>query len=281
MSKEGTMYRRTLIGVLLLMFAVSFADAQEEVDVKGSADHPLFTRMPGYFISDYEAKEFDQYDSYMTGAESTWEGKFTRLDYTIKTGATQPSMVQVARNYENAVKKIGGKVVVSEGRVMEGKIEKNGGVTYVHAEAFNDGRNYTVVIVEKQAMRQDVVADAASLSASLASTGKVVVEGIYFEADKAVVKPESTPAIEEIVKLLKQDPKLALYVVGHTANVGTLESGLKLSNDRADAIVKILIGKGIAATRLKAVGVGPYCPAASNRTEEGKAKNRRVELVEQ
>jgi OOP family OmpA-OmpF porin len=165
--------------------------------------------------------------------------------------------------------------------VMEGKIEKNGGVTYVHAEAFNDGRNYTVVIVEKQAMRQDVVADAASLRASLASTGKVVVEGIYFEADKAVVKPESTPAIEEIVKLLKQDPKLALYVVGHTANVGTLESGLKLSNDRADAIVKILIGKGIAATRLKAVGVGPYCPAASNRTEEGKAKNRRVELVEQ
>lgn len=275
------MYRRTLIGVLLLMFAVSFADAQEEVDVKGSADHPLFTRMPGYFISDYEAKEFDQYDSYMTGAESTWEGKFTRLSYTIKTGATQPSMVQVARNYENAVKKIGGKVVVSEGRVMEGKIEKNGGVTYVHAEAFNDGRNYTVVIVEKQAMRQDVVADAASLRASLASTGKVVVEGIYFEADKAVVKPESTPAIEEIVKLLKQDPKLALYVVGHTANVGTLESGLKLSNDRADAIVKILIGKGIAATRLKAVGVGPYCPAASNRTEEGKAKNRRVELVEQ
>lgn len=275
------MYRRTLIGVLLLVFAVSFTDAQEEVDVKGSADHPLFTRMPGYFISDYDAKEFDQYDSYMTGAESTWEGKFTRLYYTIKTGATQPSMVQVARNYENAVKKIGGKVVVSEGRVMEGKIEKNGGVTYVHAEAFNDGRNYTVVIVEKQAMRQDVVADAASLRASLASTGKVVVEGIYFEADKAVVKPESTPAIEEIVKLLKQDPKLALYVVGHTANVGTLESGLKLSNDRADAIVKILIGKGIAATRLKAVGVGPYCPAASNRTEEGKAKNRRVELVEQ
>jgi len=281
MSKEGTMYRRTLIGVLLLVFAVSFTDAQEEVDVKGSADHPLFTRMPGYFISDYYAKEFDQYDSYMTGAESTWEGKFTLLYYTIKTGATQPSMVQVARNYENAVKKIGGKVVVSEGRVMEGKIEKNGGVTYVHAEAFNDGRNYTVVIVEKQAMRQDVVADAASLRASLASTGKVVVEGIYFEADKAVVKPESTPAIEEIVKLLKQDPKLALYVVGHTANVGTLESGLKLSNDRADAIVKILIGKGIAATRLKAVGVGPYCPAASNRTEEGKAKNRRVELVEQ
>lgn len=275
------MYRRTLIGVLLLVFAVSFTDAQEEVDVKGSADHPLFTRMPGYFISDYDAKEFDQYDSYMTGAESTWEGKFTRLYYTIKTGATQPSMVQVARNYENAVKKIGGKVVVSEGRVMEGKIEKNGGVTYVHAEAFNDGRNYTVVIVEKQAMRQDVVADAASLRASLASTGKVVVEGIYFEADKAVVKPESTPAIEEIVKLLKQDPKLALYVVGHTANVGTLESGLKLSNDRADAIVKILIGEGIAATRLKAVGVGPYCPAASNRTEEGKAKNRRVELVEQ
>jgi len=263
------------------MFTASFGFAQEEVDIKGSADHPLFTRMPGYYISDYDVKEFDKYDSYLTGAEASWEGKMTRIEYYITTGAKQPSMVQIARNYENALKKIGGKVLYSEGRVVEGKIEKNGGVTYIHAEAFNDGRNYLLVIVEKQAMKQDVVADAASLNNSIASTGKVVLEGIYFDADKATIKSESATAIEEIVKLLKQNPKLVLYVVGHTANAGTLEGCLKLSNDRANAIVAVLVGKGIAAGRLKAVGLGPYSPAASNRTEEGKAKNRRVELVEQ
>jgi OmpA-OmpF porin, OOP family len=283
-DREDIMFRQTLIGMFLVLFAASFGFAQDEVDVKGSADHPLFTRMPGYYISDYDVKDFDRYESYMTGAEAIWEGKMTTISYYIKTGAKQPSMLQIARNYENALKKIGGKVTVSsdtEGRLMEGKIEKNGGVTYVHAEAFNEGRDYRIIIVEKQAMKQDVVADAASLNASIAATGKAVVDGIYFDADKATIKPESNPAIEEIAKLLKQNPKLSLFVVGHTANAGTLESSLKLSNDRANAIVTVLIGKGIAAARLKAVGVGPYCPAASNRTEEGKAKNRRVELVEQ
>ena len=276
------MFRRTIIGLLLVLFTASVGYTEDEVDIKGSADHPLFTRMPGYYISEYEVKDFDKFESsYITGAEAVWEGKATLINYYIKTGAKQPSMVQIALNYANALKKIGGKVMYSEGRVMEGKIEKNGGVTYIHAEAFNEGRNYQLYIVEKQAMKQDVVADAASLSASIASTGKVVVEGIYFDADKATIKPESAPAIEEIVKLMKQNPKLALYVVGHTAAAGTLESGLKLSNDRANAIVKALVDKGIAAARLKAAGVGPYCPAASNRTEEGKAKNRRVELVEQ
>jgi OOP family OmpA-OmpF porin len=273
------MFRQTIVGLLLVL--APFGYSQEEADIKDSADHPLFTRMPGYYISEYEVKEFDKYDSFMKGADATWEGKTTTIDYYIKTGAKQPSMLQIARNYENALKKIGGKVMYSEGRVMEGKIEKNGGVTYIHAEAFNDGRNYQLFIVEKQAMKQDVVADAASLSASIASTGKVVVNGIYFEADKAVIKPESGPTLDEIVTLMKQNPKLSLFVVGHTANAGPLEGSLKLSIDRANAIVAALTGKGVAASRLKAVGVGPYCPAASNRTEEGKAQNRRVELVEQ
>ncbi|MCX5841461.1 MAG: OmpA family protein, partial [Deltaproteobacteria bacterium] len=127
----------------------------------------------------------------------------------------------------------------------------------------------------------DVVADAAALGASIAATGKATVYGIYFDTGKSVMKPESNPSLEEITKLLKQNGSLTLYVVGHTDNVGALDNNLKLSADRADAVVKTLIGRGIVASRLKGSGVGPYCPVASNRTEEGKAKNRRVELVEQ
>jgi OOP family OmpA-OmpF porin len=277
------MHRRTLIGLSIVVLAASFAHAQE-VDLKDSADHPLFTRMPGFYITEYEVKDFDKYETSLTGADAVWEGKSTYIKYAIKTGAKTPSMLQIALNYENALKKIGGKVLLAAketGHNMEGKIEKNGGVTYVDVSSFNDGTLYWVYVIEKAAMKQEVVADAASLRASLAATGKVVVQGIYFDADKATIKAESAPAIEEIAKLLKQDAKLALYVVGHTANSGTLESCLSLSNDRAKAIVAALVAKGIPAGRLKAVGVGPYCPAASNRTEEGKALNRRVELVEQ
>jgi outer membrane protein OmpA-like peptidoglycan-associated protein len=279
---EATMLRHKIVGLLLVLFAGSPGLAQDETDVKGSLDHPLFTRMPGYFISDYNVKEFDRYTSpYATGQDENWEGKVTNLEYYIKTGAKQASMLQIARNYENAVKKVGGKILANEGRVIEGKIEKNGGVTYVHVEAFNDGRNYAVIVVEKGTMKQDVVADAAALSASIAATGKVAVYGIYFDTGKSVVKPESNPSLEEITSLLKQNGSLTLYVVGHTDNVGALDYNLKLSADRADAVVKALVGRGIAASRLKPAGVGPYCPVASNHSDEGKAKNRRVELVEQ
>lgn len=276
------MLRNTIVGLLLVLFAGSPGLAQNETDVIGSVDHPLFTRMPGYYISSYDVKEFDKITSaYLSGQDENWEGKVTTLGYTIKTGAKQASMMQIARNYENAVKKIGGKILVSDSRVIEGKIEKNGGVIYVHAEAYNDGRDYGVTIVEKGTMKQDIVADAAALGESIAATGKAAVYGIYFDTGKSVMKPESNPALEEITKLLKHNGTLALFVVGHTDNIGNLESNLKLSADRADAVVKALTGKGIAASRLKSAGVGPYCPVASNRTDDGKAKNRRVELVEQ
>lgn len=276
------MLRKQVVGLMLVLFTCSHGFTQDETDVKGSVDHPLFTRMPGYFISNYEVKEFDKVTSaYLSGQDENWEGKVTVLGYTIKTGAKQASMLQIGRNYENALKKIGGKILVSEGRVVEGKIEKNGAVTYVHAEAFNEGREYAVTVVEKGTMRQDVVADAAALSASIAATGKAAVYGIYFDTGKSVVKPESSPSLDEITKLLKQNGSLALYVVGHTDNVGALDPNLKLSADRADAVVKALIGRGVAASRLKGAGAGPYCPVESNRTEAGKAMNRRVELVEQ
>jgi OOP family OmpA-OmpF porin len=276
------MLRHKIVVILFVLSVASFAFAQNEADVKGSQDHPLFTRMPGYYISNYEVNEFDRYTSpYLSGPDENWEGKVTKLGYSVKTGEKQASMLQIGRNYENALNKISGKILVNEGRVVEGKIEKNGVLTYVHIEAFNDGRDYSVVIVEKGTMKQDVVADAAALSASIAASGKAAVYGIYFDTDKAAVKPESTPALDEIVKLLKQNSGLTLYVVGHTDNAGGLERNLKLSADRADAVMKALAGRGIAAFRLKGAGVGPYCPVASNRSEEGKAKNRRVELVEQ
>jgi outer membrane protein OmpA-like peptidoglycan-associated protein len=141
---------------------------------------------------------------------------------------------------------------------------------------------YTVYIVEKEAMNQDVAADASSMAKSIKETGKVAVYGIYFDTGKSVLKAESKPTLEEISKLLKADPKLKLYVVGHTDNAGVFESNLRLSTERALAVMNALITQyAITADRLRSYGDGPTAPVATNDTEEGKALNRRVELVKQ
>lgn len=131
-------------------------------------------------------------------------------------------------------------------------------------------------------MVQHVVADAAALGQGLAATGHVTVEGIFFDTGKSEVKPESTPALEQVAKLLAGDASLKLWVVGHTDSVGKVEDNMKLSQARAEAVVKELTTKqGVAAARLKGYGVGPLAPVATNGTDDGRALNRRVELVKQ
>jgi len=159
-------------------------------------------------------------------------------------------------------------------------VQKGGKETWVHVKAAES--SYELTIVEKEAMKQEVTADAAALANGLSSTGHAIVEGILFDTGKSQVKPESDAALTEVAKLLKQKTDLKIYVVGHTDNVGDVKSNMKLSSDRAAAVIKVLAEKhGINALRLSYFGAGPYSPVSTNRTEEGRALNRRVELVEQ
>ena len=114
-------------------------------------------------------------------------------------------------------------------------------------------------------MGQDVVADASSMANSIKESGKVAVYGIYFDSGKSVLKPESQPTMEEISKLLKADPNLKLYVVGHTDNTGTFDANMKLSVDRATAVVNALVSQfSVNVARLRACGDGPTSPVATN-----------------
>jgi outer membrane protein OmpA-like peptidoglycan-associated protein len=254
----------------------------QEKDVDGAKDHPLLTRLPGSYISSYEQKEFDVVESpyVSSGPDAKWEGKVTRISYSMQEGARAFSMAQIARNYEAALKKVGGVVLYSGDRVAGVKLQKGGATTYVAVEAFNDGSRYDLVIVEKGTMKEDVIADAAAMLQGIQAEGKIALYGIFFDTDKAIVKPESAPTLEQVVLLLTQHPGQKLFVVGHTDGTGGLESNVKLASDRAAAVVQALVARGIDAGRLKAAGVGPFCPVASNRTDAGRAKNRRVELVD-
>jgi outer membrane protein OmpA-like peptidoglycan-associated protein len=114
------------------------------------------------------------------------------------------------------------------------------------------------------------------------ATGHVAVYGIYFDSGKSLIKPESAQAIAEIAKLLKSQPALKVFVVGHTDNQGGVDSNMALSQARAEAVLKALVNEqGIAPARLRSTGCGQFAPVASNDSEEGRAKNRRVELVKQ
>jgi OOP family OmpA-OmpF porin len=273
---------RLMLYVLLasILFAnISFA----EQDVKGCKDHPLLTRMSNFYIQDCETRDFDKMDFVNSeGEDMTVEGKYYYISYYINEGVQAPSDLQILRNFINAIQNIGG-VKVYEGRYDAYlKAEKGGAITWVHVRSWNDGEGYDLHICEEKAMTQEVTADAKSMARDIGATGKVAIYGIYFDFNKAEVKPESNPVLKEIASLLKQNPKMNLYVVGHTDNVGALNTNMDLSQRRADAVVQALVSKyGADAKRLKAQGVGPLCPVTSNKTEEGRAKNRRVELVEQ
>ncbi|MDP2783881.1 MAG: OmpA family protein [Sulfurimicrobium sp.] len=266
----------SILALSFLTLGVSFAQS----DVKGSKDHPLITRMPDYFISKYEVSEFAGFDPTVIGGKDVhWEGKVYSYGYSRKDGGRPITELQIVRNYEAAIKQVGGKILGGDERRVATEIRKDGALTGVYVEVFNVGRDYSLTIVESQAMRQEVVADASVMRNDLADTGRTIIHGIYFDTASATIKPESERALAEMVKLLNGSTALKVYVVGHTDSVGNLDSNLKLSSDRAASVVKAIAARGIAAPRLKSAGVGPYAPVASNDTDAGKAKNRRVELV--
>ena len=257
--------------------------AAEQKDAANCKDHPLLTRLPDYWIEACTLKQFDAY-GFMVGKGKPVqvEGLFTNIRYRPPANLTvKPSTLQVLRNVENAVKQVGGTLVATDSSKETLKLTKDGKELWIEVWADYTGK-YILTIVEKAAMAQQLAANADAFSNSLKTTGHIAVEGIYFDTAKSELKPESSAAITEVAKLLKGEASLKLYVVGHTDNAGALEGNMKLSQDRAQSVVQTLIKThGIEAARLKAYGSGPYSPVASNDTEEGRAKNRRVELVKQ
>ncbi|HAO34401.1 MAG TPA: DUF4892 domain-containing protein [Candidatus Competibacter sp.] len=151
----------------------------------------------------------------------------------------------------------------------------------LYCKAFNDRTIAVVEILQTKAREQKmVVVKAEEMAQAIAQRGSVALYGIYFDFNKTDLKPESDPTLEQIGRLLTADPALKVLVVGHTDNVGTFPFNQDLSQRRAEAVSAALVARyGIAKARLTPVGVSFAAPVSSNTTEEGRAKNRRVELV--
>jgi len=136
-------------------------------------------------------------------------------------------------------------------------------------------------LIESKTMEEKMVlVKAEEMASGISGQGSVNLYGFQFDTGSASLKPESDSTLGEVVKLLQSDPALRLLVVGHTDTVGDFSGNIELSGNRAASVVSALVERlPDAASRLTPCGVGYQCPIASNSTEEGRARNRRVALV--
>lgn len=293
--------------IMVLAGAPLMATAQAR-DARGSSDHPVLTRYPGSHIQTYKQVDFDRYplalgvENHAPAKIQQIEGRVTKIGYVNPTGR---SAFEIYRNYEDALMKAGFENLWSCeaaacGRTMNWNalngLAASGGPNEIRylvvrgkvgnqvvtvAIAVNT-TGTTVHIVETKAMDTGLVsASAAEMAAGIERDGHISIYNIHFDTGRADLRPESKAALDEVARLLRERPTLELLVVGHTDATGGFDMNMKLSADRAAAVVRALTSNyGIAASRLSAHGAGPLAPVASNHSEDGRAKNRRVDLVQ-
>jgi OOP family OmpA-OmpF porin len=279
--------RTLLVALAAIALTSTFVAMGQQVDRAGYKDYPGIPRVPGFILREYGdcvETAFDAYKFWVKqdgkNVQQTEEGHKYWYRYRLIQGQTPLSPLQIHRNYQNAARSAGGKVLIDENGYTTIRLNKGGKELWMEIHA-NVGYEYDLTIIEKEAMKQEVAIDAAAMASSIADNGSVAIYGINFDTAKSDIKPDSEPAIDEIAKLLTNNPALRVGIVGHTDMVGDATSNMRLSQARAQSVIADLIGKhGIAGARLVAFGAGPWAPLASNKTDDGRAKNRRVELVE-
>ena len=271
------MFAHVSAGVLCLALMLAAPAAPLlAADAQGCRDHVLFTRISDFVIDNCEVNDFDSHRFFdRKENEVLFEGKKTFIGYCLKEGSKERSFLEIWRNYVNAAGKIGGAVEFRTQHSGNLHIVKDGQEAWVWLN--DDGGNcYSLVIVEKKAMVQEVTAN--EMLEALNKHGFIALY-INFDTNKATIKPESQPIVGQMIEMLKAGPQLVVSIEGHTDNTGTAAHNKALSRQRAEAVVAALVARGIDPKRLSAVGWGPDQPVADNASEEGRAKNRRVEVV--
>jgi len=244
---------------------------------------PLFTPMDGFYLDWCKYSEFGTTDFVVDrgGGSITKEGVYREIWFRKKEANTRiVSGLQILRNHQNAIEAVGGKIEKrSDGDLFITTYNGKELWIYVNSSPGSANQdNYGIISIEVDAMKQEVT--ALDIRGSIDSQGKIALYGILFDTGKADIKPESEKAISSIATYLKENTSVNVYIVGHTDNVGSYEMNQKLSKSRGESVKNYLVTNyGISATRLTGDGVGPICPVTSNDTDEGKALNRRVEIV--
>jgi outer membrane protein OmpA-like peptidoglycan-associated protein len=294
--------------IIVFLVLVMFPSRAEESD----QGHLLVSPYEGSKLLRKTVQEFDEYNAFMgmntfnrTPMGLKISGKITKLYFS---HPKKRSILEIFKNYQLALEQNGAQILYQcnqkeyecarefagptmqkfsginsmanlVGRYLLAKIEKSNQAAYVAVavgEQFSD-----VHVIEITDMESGkVTLDANALGNGLDANGYVIVNGLYFDTDKATLKPDSNEAVTQVAELLKTRPELSIYIVGHTDMQGEFEHNLKLSQDRAVSIMDILSETyQIDKNRMEAKGLGPLSPQASNDNEDGRSLNRRVVIV--
>lgn len=226
----------------------------------------------------YEDRPFDQAEFRdKDGKSFKKEGRWflRRWHYRKASGEEKPSTLWVYRNLKNALGAAGAQILYdNQSSVFCARAESGGKPVWIKAEAGSD--YWTVTVVQEEPMAQAFSADF--LGQALEQKGFATLD-VHFATNAADILPESQPVLDGAAALLKAHPDWKIAVEGHTDSTGDAASNRILSGKRAQSVMAALIQRGVQAARLSAAGFGPDRPIADNRTESGRAQNRRVELV--
>lgn len=278
------LHRRSFLALLASAGCPGFARAAEGE----MTDHPLLSGMSGFglrskTVRDADTFALEQVCGKLPSQALPWlvDGKVTRMEYRPQGKGSGP--LAILRSYQQAIAKAGGQQlntgfslnddgVQYKPHVFRLQVDKTPVVVVLHL----DTSNYQLTIIEQRPLGELVT--ASKLAADLKAAGVATLH-IEFETGKAQLPSAGQAMVKEIATLLRNAPELQLSIEGHTDRVGQAADNLRLSQERAEAVMKAVVAQGIEAKRLKAVGHGQNEPVADNRTEEGRARNRRVELV--
>ena len=301
----------TIVAFAGLLFTAVPATADwNDANVEGAKEYRLIKYYPQARVMEYQVKDYDSAKmliAYKAGTDNPatfddLEGKIIQYTYQHKPST---SALEILRNYENVMRGKGFEpIVTGRGDRLPGldvdndvtvgywRWEEPGkGEIWVSLRAYynggHDAPQSDLTIVETKSMQQaleanqEVEAKPATLASALKDNGRVAIYGITFDFNKATLRPECAPVLGQVLSLLQGDAKLSVAIEGHTDSIGQPTYNQKLSADRAEAVKTWLVGHGIDQARLATVGYGDTKPVADNASEDGRSKNRRVELARQ
>ena len=244
----------------------------------GPSDYRLVGHLPNFSGTKPVTRNFDSMTFEIDGDDGpktvTAEGKTFVVAYQIKEGLPELSNPEIRYNYAEALRAKGAEILHDGGRETIARLLDNGQVVWV--KVYASGAGVEVSALEEKPFTPSI--KPAELQDALKTAGRIALY-VNFDFDKATLRPDAAPVVKQVIDLLKADPALRLGIEGHTDAMGSADHNRTLSADRARSFVASLTAQGIAPDRLTAAGFGPDKPVGSNDTSEGRAKNRRVELV--
>jgi len=275
-----------IIFIAIFIVAVNVV-CNSQSDADGCKDHPLLTRLENFYISECQ-ENYNELQLRIGGSQSeTKEGNlfYIYYRYNSETDAKPKSALQIMKNYEMAITKNGGKMLYKNSNTQEDYLEATYYLStkekeyWIQLTSFAGTDNaveaYALNVLEIEAMKQEVA--ASEMYEAIQKDGFITLY-INFDTGKSTIKQESQNIIDELYNMLNTNTELKIAVEGHTDNVGSSSSNKTLSEQRAMSVKTALVNKGISADRITTAGYGQDKSVADNSTEEGRTKNRRVEI---